>query len=150
MNRHSLDPKMQDLQQVSLFRDCSPNQLARLASIVDLVTVPDGHVLCREGTRGRECFVVRTGNVRVFRDGQHLGDVGPGEALGELSLLGRCPRMATAVADGPVSLYVVNANAMQALLETAPEISHGILEAVSSRLVELDSRWREGDVVAAR
>lgn len=97
MNRFQ-DRTIDHLRDVPLFRHCSPAHLRRIASVVDRIEVGDGYPLCAEGTIGRELFILRSGTVDVVGDGTTIATVGPGELVGEISLVGRRQRTASAIA----------------------------------------------------
>lgn len=134
MNRHH-DRKVSELQEVRVFQHCSPAQLRRIASVADRVEVRDGQWLCTEGTVGRELFIVRTGTVDIVRDDVVIGHVGPGEVLGEISLVGRRRRTAGAVARGDVSVYVVSRIDLTTLLEQTPGLTQALLRTVCDRVL---------------
>jgi hypothetical protein len=70
--------KLAHIQEVPLFARLSQRQLRRVAQHADEVTVPEGHVVTREGQRGNEgLIVVVDGKLRVGRSGKLLAMVGP-------------------------------------------------------------------------
>ncbi len=129
------DRKADELRDVPMFRHCSPGQLRRVAAVVDLIEVRDGQRLCVEGTVGRELFIVRTGVVDVVRDDVVIGQVGPGEVLGEISLVGRRRRTAGAVARGDGTVYVVSRLDLTTLLEQTPGLTLALLRTVCDRVL---------------
>lgn len=129
------DRKVDELREVPMFRHCSPAQLRRIASVVDRIEVRDGHRLCAEGTVGRELFIVHAGTVDIVRDDVVIGHVGPGEVLGEISLVGRRRRTAGAVARGAVSVYVVSRLDLTTLLEQTPGLTLALLRTVCDRVL---------------
>jgi hypothetical protein len=66
---------------------------------------PAGAVVFEEGDPGSRMYVIHSGEVRIVkRVGAReveLARLGPGEAFGEMALLERQPRSATAVVDRP-------------------------------------------------
>jgi CRP-like cAMP-binding protein len=78
--------------------DASDKELARLASLFDEVDYAKGSVLIREGDIGREAFVIIEGKVAVTLGRRTLAILGPGEVVGEMSLLDGGPRSATVTA----------------------------------------------------
>lgn len=137
MSNH--DQKIDDLAGVELFSRCSTKELRRLATITDRLDLEDGRVLCREGTIGHECFIVIEGTVQVSVEGRPMGTVVAGEVLGEMALLNQRRRVATAVTDGPVSVYVIHANRFGPLVEDMPSIATSMLRTVSDRLAALET-----------
>ena len=83
------------LRTMPLFAECTHQQLELLGKVADEVQLPAGCVLTQQGERiTRDCFVIVTGLVEVTRDGQRTGVAGPGELVGEMSLLDGRPRRA--------------------------------------------------------
>ena len=74
------------LKSVPLFEHCSRRELGKIAGITDEIAVDDGKVLITEGDRGREFFVIISGEVDVRRKGRKLATLGPGTYFGEIAL----------------------------------------------------------------
>ena len=125
-----------------LFAQCSKRDLARIAQIAGELAFPAGHVLIREGERGREFFVIITGEVKVRRRGRRIGTLGPGSFFGELALLSRAPRSATVTATTPLEVLVITDGDFVALLDGAPEIWLKVARALAERLDADEARDR--------
>jgi CRP-like cAMP-binding protein len=128
------DAKVDLLKSVPLFAGCSKSELRRLASIADEVDLREGTVLTREGRTGREFFVIVEGSVRVARNGRKLADLGSGSWVGEIALLTRSPRMATATATSPVRALVILDRDFRKVLTDMPSIAMKVLTCVAERL----------------
>ena len=86
--------KVRLLAPLSLFEDCTQKELAKVADIsVEGSFAPDA-VLTREGQEGGLLYVVIDGEAVVSRRGRRIGTLGPGEVIGELSLIDGGPRSA--------------------------------------------------------
>jgi CRP-like cAMP-binding protein len=119
---------------VPLFSRCSRGELSRIAKLADEVDLPADRILIKEGTRGREFFVILEGTVDVRRDTRLLLPLGPGDFFGEIALVADTPRTATVTTVTPVRALVVGAREFRQLLRTSPAIQMKILAAVASRL----------------
>ena len=95
------------IKSVPLFQHCSKKELADVASIADMLDLPEGRVLTREGDRGREFFVLVDGTVEIRRGGEKLHDLGPGDFFGEIALITKAPRTATVTASSPIKALVI-------------------------------------------
>lgn len=88
------------LQAVSLFEGLSVEQLASVAERAEVVTLPAGQVLMRQGERGDELFVIDSGSVRILASRRNedvlLDQLEAGEVFGEIASLTGEPRTATA------------------------------------------------------
>jgi CRP-like cAMP-binding protein len=78
---------------------------------VQLQKFSDGQRIVKQGDRGEEMYVVKSGKVRVFRDSggdeTTLGILEPGDYFGEMALFDAEPRMANAAAVGDTEIRVV-------------------------------------------
>lgn len=137
-----VDRKFQRLGQVTLFSGCSAGQLRTIASITSTIDLSQGAVLCRQGRVGGECFVITDGEAEVSIGGKRIATVGPGEAVGELSLLDRGPRVATVVARTPMTVEVIRAADFQGLLRESPSVARTLMGTLSKRLREIESKNR--------
>src|ERR1019366_1888016 len=87
--------KDQNIASIWLFSECSAKEIKSISSVADAVTVPAGQVLIKEGTIGRELYLIVSGSATVARKGKTVATLGAGQHFGELSLLDRRPRNAT-------------------------------------------------------
>jgi porphyrinogen peroxidase len=125
---------LETLQKVPLFSGLPRREIERLGEVAEVVDVPDGAVVARQGEPGHEFFVVLSGHVSVTRDGQSLARLGPGDFLGEIALIDGRPRTATALSDGPVRLLVLSHHEFDAVLGRSPTIARQVVRALVERL----------------
>lgn len=135
MARLRQDTKVAALKRSPLFEGLSRRQLVQIARLTDDLEVPMGTVLCREGTRGQEFFVITDGEAAVTRRGEHLATVGSGDFFGEIALLEPVKRTATVTAVTPLRFFIVRAQAFKALLDTDPAVERKVLRTLVRRLV---------------
>jgi CRP/FNR family transcriptional regulator, cyclic AMP receptor protein len=135
--RFDKDFKVDAMAKVPLFSRCSKGDLRKVAKLADEVDLRPGRVLAREGTRGREFFVLLEGTVDVRSNTRLLPSLGPGDFFGEIALITDEPRTATVTAITPVHALVITDRAFRDLLRRAPSIQGKVLEAVASRLSAL-------------
>ncbi len=100
-----------------------------------------GHVLFHEGDQGEEMFIIQSGKVAIkkkVRDGSDtvLAVLEKGDFFGEMSVLERLPRSATAevVEDGDV--IVIGGDVFGDMIKANPEIAVRMLRKYSIRLRE--------------
>lgn len=87
--------------------------------------------LFEPGAPGRELYVVTSGEVRLEPEGRL---VGPGGILGEVSALTGQPEAGRAVADGEVSVLVLDLPLLQKLCVECPEFSLRLIRHLADRL----------------
>jgi hypothetical protein len=110
-----------------------------------------GALLFDEGDRGEEMFVVLAGSIRLTRDGRELAVMGPGQYFGEMSLLNRAPRSATATATAgeATRLAVINRGNFDLLVRENPVLVRGLLEELAKRLAETNRKVQTGRIPPA-
>jgi len=134
------DAYIDHLQQVPLFSACSRDELRKVSRRTTDIPVPEGRALVNEGDRGLEFFVIVGGRAKVSRRGRKVGELGPGDFFGELSLLVDAPRNATVTALTPMETIVLSRKEFDAALADAPRMTRKIMSGMASRLAEYDSR----------
>jgi cAMP-dependent protein kinase regulator len=80
------------LANVPLFERCTKGDLRIVARHVEVLAVPAGSTLVRQGEPGNAFFVMLQGRAEVQRDGRHRQHLGAGDHFGELALLDPAPR----------------------------------------------------------
>ena len=134
------DAYIEHLTQVPLFSACSQDELRKVARRTTDIPVPEGHVLCREGERGLEFFVIVNGRAKVTRKGRKVGELGPGDFFGELALLIDADRNATVTALTPMEAIVLSRRDFDATLADAPRMTRKLLQGMAQRLAAFDSK----------
>ena len=122
------------LKGVPLFQGMTEQSLEAVAGLANEIQFVDGQEVTVEGEPGDSFFVIVDGRLRVSRHGATVRDLGPGDFLGEISLIDGRPRSATTVAIGPVDALVIERPAFQELMEKFGAIRLGILMALSDRI----------------
>jgi CRP/FNR family transcriptional regulator, cyclic AMP receptor protein len=128
------DPKVNALSAVGLFSGCSKKELQSVASLCMPLSVEEGFVLTTEGAPGQECFVIVDGKASVAIGGKKVGEVGPGECIGEMALLDGAPRSATVTAESPMNVYALSVSEFRILLGVSPTILQKIATKLAQRL----------------
>jgi CRP-like cAMP-binding protein len=128
------------LASIPMFAPLSKRELQKVARAGDEVTVKSGRELTTQGQVGREMFVLVAGSATVKRNGRKVATLGPGAAIGELSLLDRGPRTATVTADGDATVLVLGAREFASLLDDVPTIAHKILSSLAGQVRSLDEK----------
>jgi CRP-like cAMP-binding protein len=119
---------------VPLFRGCTNDELRSLDRAATRATYPAGHVLCREGSVGRELFILLEGEALVERDGIQITTLGPGDFIGELSLLDGGPRSATATAKTEVSTLTLLPHEFWQVMDEVRPLARKLLTSLAGRL----------------
>lgn len=138
---------MNDLRDVSLFTDFSPSDIAELAARVVEVRLAPQQALFWEGDAGEHIYFVGAGTLLVSKavaDGvdEVLAHVGPGEVLGEMSVLDGRPRCATVRAETPACLLALHRDDFERVIAEHPRRAALFFRAHARAAV---ARLRESD-----
>jgi CRP/FNR family transcriptional regulator, cyclic AMP receptor protein len=128
----------QTLRELELFADCDSAELERIASLITSAQVDAGDVLLVERAHDRQFIIIAEGQLRVTRghgdDERELACLGPGDFVGEMSLLDRSPRSATVTAVTKATVYACNAQEFTALLDASRSVAAKITSAAAHRV----------------
>ncbi|HWL36439.1 MAG TPA: cyclic nucleotide-binding domain-containing protein [Frankiaceae bacterium] len=128
--------KVEILRDVALFGLCTRKELNDIAGLVDELSVKQGDALTTEGTPGRECFVVVSGEAEATVRGKRIATIGAGECVGEMALLDTAPRTATVTALTDMELLVLEPRSFGDLLDRHPSVAKRLLATLARRLRE--------------
>ena len=124
------------LRRVPLFDGLAPADLGAIAEVAEERSFADGELLATEGELGDELLIVASGSVRVEAGGSEIARRGPGEVVGEMSLITRGPRMASLVADGDVRAIRIGRREFESMIHDRPDIGIGVMRVLAQRLAE--------------
>ena len=122
------------LSEIPIFSACTGKELREISRLAERVTAIEGEILAKEGTPGREFFVIAQGKAKVTTKGEELAVLGEGDFFGEMALLDQGPRSASVVATAPMVLFVIGAKEFGDLIDRVPFVARRILRGLSERL----------------
>jgi CRP/FNR family cyclic AMP-dependent transcriptional regulator len=127
------------LRKVPLFSGLSGRDLDLIARQTDVVRVDGGRVLTRQGALGEEFLLIVDGSARVERDGTVIARLDAGDFFGEMSLIDGKPRSASVIAEGPITLLIVDSRSFRSLLDGVPGLRKKISVGLCERLRKADA-----------
>jgi CRP/FNR family cyclic AMP-dependent transcriptional regulator len=130
------------LARVPFFASLGEAELQALAAACRTRTFKRGEVLFHEGDPGSALYIVRSGQVKIVvmadtGDETILIVLGPGECLGELSLVDGAPRSATAVALDRVEALVLYREGFLAVLKQSPSAALAVMSGLAGMVRRL-------------
>lgn len=127
--------------------------IAALSSELETVVIGDGETLMREGEAADAMYLVISGRLRAFvsRDGveEPVGEIGRGEAVGEMALLTDAPRSATVRAIRDTELAKLSRSGFERLAHAHPPAVLHMTRLLVQRLQRLLRSPRVAETVAA-
>ena len=122
------------LHRIELFARVPGRVLVAVAEAVDELRLSPGDLLMEEGAVESHLYAIVEGRVRVHRGDQTLVELGPGATVGELAVLVPAPRTASVTALEPTLVLRVDQPVLDELLADWPELAHGVIAELVSRL----------------
>ncbi len=119
--------KREAVAQMPLFSRLSERELLKVLHVVDVLGYRAGDVIMREGEAGEELYVVLSGRLQVSTGQAVLGEVGPGEHLGEMALIRSAQRSATVMALEDGELITLKRRDLFEIIRNEPQIAVKLL-----------------------
>lgn len=130
---HRVTDKLAILRGVPLFADLDDRSLQAVAILAREVAFTAGETFMLEGENGDEFYVIVEGTVRIERGDRTIRSMTAGGFLGEIALVDRRPRTATATCVTDVTLLAVHQHEFDRLLETMPAVHQRVRAAIARR-----------------
>ena len=133
------DSTIEALRRIHGLEGCSDKTLKKLVPLVDRATVTAGYQLTKQGSYGREAFVILSGRAAVEIDGVVVGESVAGDIVGEMALIEGGSRTATVTALTEMTLLVISQASFGAFMHNE-DVAVAMVGQLSHRLREADSR----------
>lgn len=132
---------------VALFRSMDQDERRALAAVIDLREARAGEVVFKEGESGDSLFCVVDGQLdTVVKDnaGQEivLAEVGPGDVVGEMSMLDGRLRSATLRCTEDARLLELGRDDLLAVLPRSPHLALDMMAEMAARARKVDELLR--------
>lgn len=141
------------LRRLPLFAGLNGEELDRLVQTAEPVSIAAGTVLMEEGSPGDSLYVALEGEFEITKRSGNQDVVialrGPGEVLGEMSLLSQSPRSASVRAVKPARLLKISQAAFERLITWHPSAALAMLKTVTERLHNTEAMLRQNEKMAA-
>jgi CRP-like cAMP-binding protein len=130
------------LARVDLFEGLSPTQLRQVREAGKEVAFAAGDELTEQGREGGRFYLILDGIVDIFIDGRAVPPMGPGQYLGEISVIDGLPRGASAVARTPVHTWSLASFSFRPILRGHPTVAEKIMVMLCQRLRAAEAQLR--------
>ena len=108
--------------------------LAGITSLADVVHLQTDDVVFEQGDEGDAFYMVVRGGIRITRGAVELALLGSREGFGEMAILDKETRSATATAAEATTLLRIDQDSFDRLIEQNPAVARGIYRVLTQRL----------------
>jgi CRP-like cAMP-binding protein len=116
------------------FKNFPGTDLAGVAAKAGVVHVEAGEVIFEQGDEGDAFYLVVKGAVIISRGAIKLATLGPREGFGEMAILDRDTRSATATAGEDTTLLSLDRDEFDQIVEQNPVVARGVYRVLTERL----------------
>ncbi|MFA6267856.1 MAG: cyclic nucleotide-gated ion channel [Pseudolabrys sp.] len=121
---------------VPLFSELDAAEIADILQLLRAQVVEAGQIIVREGDTAHSMYFIAAGRVEVAPRHRPPILLGPGQFFGEVAVLRRARRSATATALMRTNLLVLDAQDLHALMSREPRIAKRVNDVVKTRMGE--------------
>jgi CRP-like cAMP-binding protein len=151
---------VEELRKIPFIHGLPDQAIAELAQQVQHRRLEKGQVLFRKGEPGASLYLIRSGWVKIVTENHEGGELvlnhcGPGEVVGEMSLIDQEPRSAGVVTLSPVEVLELKRETFMEVLSQQPLLALDVMRNFSARMrfattyiekaIEWSHRIAEGD-----
>jgi CRP-like cAMP-binding protein len=134
--------QLEYLKNILYFSGVSFAELESISNLVFEKTADRAEMLLLEGEPAENLYFVASGVVKVFKTSvegkeQILSIVRPGDSFNDISIFDGEPNPVSAQAMGPVLLYGIKKNEMEAIVQTHPQIALNVIKVLVKRVRHL-------------
>jgi CRP-like cAMP-binding protein len=137
------DEKRAWLAKVPLFTGCSDDVVEQLAAVSAGIGFAADHAIVQQSPVAHGPYNIVSGRARIVARSEELARFGPGDFIGELSVIDQRPRTASAYAIGPTTCLALASWDLVAVLEREPRLAMNLLKELAGRLRRADDQLRD-------
>jgi len=136
--------QLEFLKSILYFSDLGLAELESIRKLVFEKTADRAEMVLLEGESATNLYFVASGVVKVFKTSaegkeQILSIVRPGESFNDVPIFDSGPNPASARTMGPILLYGIKKNDMEAILRDHPQIALNVIKVLARRVRHLVS-----------
>jgi CRP/FNR family transcriptional regulator, cyclic AMP receptor protein len=127
------------LREIALFRDLTAEQLSAVSKMLHHKSFPGGTYIFTADQPGEVVYFIHSGTIKIHIEPPNgedviLNIVGPGDVLGDMSVVDGLGRSACAVTLEECTLFWMDCDAFQDCLRTIPALAYNLVSVFSRRL----------------
>lgn len=127
------------LERLALFKDVPRAVLAKIVAEIEIHRLARGTVLIRKGDESNSLFIIRTGWVKIVAEENSeeevvLNQCGPGQVIGEMSLIDHEPRSGTVILISAAEVLEIQYSTVLSALNDYPQLAFAFLGDMSDRM----------------
>jgi CRP-like cAMP-binding protein len=128
-----------ELAQLKLFDGCTDQEMEMIRSLSIVISVPVGTELIHQGSTARQFIIIKSGEVSVEHDGRRIAVAGPGDIVGEISLIEGSGAQRTARTMTPTELFVFSKPEFASMMNRIPTVAQRVQHVAIQHLLQIEA-----------
>ena len=126
---------------IRIFNGLQPTEVEFILKSGTIVHFREGQTVFHEGMLGSNLFIVLSGKVSIYNKKRQIAICDVGDAFGEMAVLNRKPRSATAAAKSDVKLFTLDERQINQILDkgVAAKLLLNVIHVLSERLEQANA-----------
>jgi CRP/FNR family cyclic AMP-dependent transcriptional regulator len=123
-------------ERIRIFNGLQPSEVEYILQCGKIIHFREGQTVFHEGMLGSNLFVILNGRVAIYKKKRLIAHCVVGDAFGEMAVLNRRPRSATAAAKEDVKLFTLDERQINGILDKAVAVKLllNVIHVLSERL----------------
>ncbi len=126
-----------------VFYPLDGNVRKELVKNFNLKKISSGKTIIKEGDASDAMYIIKSGNVKVVKDGKELAQLGPSDFFGEIGLITGQKRTADIIAETDVELMELKKEDVDTIVTKYPEVLDILKEYIHQRTSDTFSKLLE-------
>ncbi len=122
-----LTRKIEVLKHMPLFRHLTYKEIIRVLNVTEVRDFTPGESILKEGTPGDEMYILLKGKIRLHKDNAFITHLAPGAHMGEMALVDRSLRSASATAEDRSRVLILRRRDFYEIIRKDPPLSVKLL-----------------------
>lgn len=132
------------LKKVNFFKDLSTWEIMQINKLSESKLFKAGEKIVEEGAACDAFHIIKSGSVKIEKDGREIAILGKEEPIGEISFIDKGVRSATVTALQDTVVITLPSNAFEDLMRTEKGIANKVYKSIATTLCQ---RLREANAV---
>ena len=128
------EPPPEKLQKLHRLEELSDDELKKVVAKGQHVKLPANWSLIWEKTPADKAYLIVDGTVAVRKGKEEVAQLGPGDVIGEMAIVGHKLRSASVVSLTPVEVIHFTKESLEELLDEVPAFRKALRETTDDRL----------------
>jgi CRP-like cAMP-binding protein len=137
MDREKRD-LVEQLRSFDTFADCDRDDISALVNAGGVSQLPGGWPFVTQGEPADACYILLTGEARVFLQRKEIAHLGPGDVIGEMAFFGGGQRSGTVTSSSRVTALRIENDDLHDIVDKHPNVRSALQKVYEAHTSHAD------------